>query len=40
MNKPPVHKCLNCDSGFDFEFKYCPNCAQKNYDGKTSFSEL
>ncbi len=40
MKEPAKHKCLNCDSGFGYEFKFCPNCGQKNTNGKITFSEL
>lgn len=32
--------CQNCDTENDLPFKYCPNCGQKNTDGKITFSEL
>ena len=40
MSKQSIPKCLNCDSSFDFDFKHCPSCGQKNTDGRITFSEL
>jgi len=40
MSKHSIHKCLNCDSRFEFDFKFCPSCGQKNTDGKITFAEL
>ncbi len=32
--------CQNCTIENDSPFQYCPNCGQKNTDGKITFSEL
>ncbi|GAB5554470.1 MAG: hypothetical protein Sapg2KO_40610 [Saprospiraceae bacterium] len=32
--------CQNCNSENELPFNYCPNCGQKNTDGKVTFSEL
>ncbi len=32
--------CQNCNTKNELPFKYCPNCGQKNTDGKITFSEL
>ncbi len=40
MDKSPTHRCLNCGSGFEYNFEYCPSCGQKNTDGKITFREL
>jgi len=40
MKEPSGYVCLNCDSNFEDDFQYCPNCGQKNTDGKITFTEL
>jgi len=32
--------CQNCNTKNELPFNYCPNCGQKNTDGKITFSEL
>jgi len=40
MSTPSPHICLNCDFENKSSFQFCPNCGQKNTDGKITFSEL
>lgn len=40
MSKVRSKACLNCNAESESTFKYCPNCGQKNTDGKITFSEL
>ena len=40
MSTPSPHICLNCDFENKSTFQFCPNCGQKNTDGKITFSEL
>lgn len=40
MSTPPPPICRNCDFENKSSFQFCPNCGQKNTDGKITFSEL
>ena len=40
MSKSSSNICQNCHTKNELDFEYCPNCGQKNTDGKISFSEL
>lgn len=40
MSTPSQHICRNCDFENKSSFQFCPNCGQKNTDGKITFSEL
>ncbi|MDF1699366.1 MAG: DUF3667 domain-containing protein [Saprospiraceae bacterium] len=40
MRTPSSKTCLNCTFENESPFQYCPNCGQKNTDGKITFSEL
>lgn len=40
MSTTSQHICRNCDFENKSSFQFCPNCGQKNTDGKITFSEL
>ena len=40
MSTSPSKVCQNCNVENESLFQYCPNCGQKNTDGKITFSEL
>ena len=40
MSKSPSKTYQNCSIENESPFQYCPNCGQKNTDGKITFSEL
>ncbi len=40
MNTSSSKICQNCTTENESSFQYCPNCGQKNTDGKITFSEL
>ena len=40
MDTSPSNTCLNCTIENESPFQYCPNCGQKNTDGRITFSEL
>ena len=40
MSTPSQHICRNCDFENKSSFQFCPNCGQKNTNGKITFSEL
>ncbi|MFK8009426.1 MAG: DUF3667 domain-containing protein [Saprospiraceae bacterium] len=40
MSVASQHVCRNCDFENKSSFQFCPNCGQKNTDGKITFSEL
>jgi len=40
MSTPSPHICRNCNFENKSSFQFCPNCGQKNTDGKITFSEL
>ena len=40
MSTTSSNICQNCNTKNELAFKYCPNCGQKNTDGKITFSEL
>ncbi|PCJ92870.1 MAG: hypothetical protein COA50_15185 [Flavobacteriaceae bacterium] len=40
MSTTSSNICQNCNTKNELPFKYCPNCGQKNTDGKITFSEL
>lgn len=40
MSTPSSKVCQNCNVENESPFQFCPNCGQKNTDGKITFSEL
>lgn len=40
MSKSFSKICQNCTTEYESSFQYCPNCGQKNTDGKITISEL
>jgi hypothetical protein len=40
MSASTSKTCLNCNVENETTFQYCPNCGQKNTNGKITFSEL
>lgn len=39
-NETPAQLCRNCDHPLPDRAKYCPNCGQKNHDGRLTVKEL
>lgn len=37
---PIEHYCRNCEAPLPEEARFCPNCSQKNHDGRLSFREF
>ncbi|MGB3546771.1 MAG: DUF3667 domain-containing protein [Saprospiraceae bacterium] len=40
MSRSPSSSCRNCSTESESPFQYCPNCGQKNTDGRITFTEL
>ncbi|MBI5916463.1 MAG: DUF3667 domain-containing protein [Bacteroidetes bacterium] len=39
-NKTPILHCRNCQHPLTEPARYCPNCGQKNHDGRLTFREM
>jgi hypothetical protein len=39
-NETPIHRCRNCSTPLPEDARFCPQCSQKNHDGRLTFGEM
>ncbi len=39
-NETPIQYCRNCNTPLPTDARFCPNCSQRNHDGRLSFGEM